>query len=193
MWYNTIVIMDNQTQNESAPQEPEGQTQPSQTEQSVTPVEEQLPVGNQTEHIFATIGYMGPLFIIPLVAQPKSEYCKFHARQSMALLTLFFVQLVILVMIPLLGSLITLAVFAAYILSMYNAYMGRLWKVPVIGALAQKIDFDKFLTKAATATISNMSAVKEKAGELSNVVGNAVSSVTNDANAEISKKTEEKK
>lgn len=192
MWYNTIVIMDNQTQNVPAPQEPEGQTQPSQTEQSVTPVEEQLPVGNQTEHIFATIGYMGPLFIIPLVAQPKSEYCKFHARQSMALLTLFFVQLVILVMIPLLGSLITLAVFAAYILSMYNAYMGRLWKVPVIGALAQKIDFDKFLTKAATATISNMSAVKEKAGELSNVVGNAVSSVTNDANAEISK-TDDKK
>ncbi len=184
--------MDNTTQNAPAPEAQEVQSQPVAADQSASEPEVQLPVGTQTEHIFATIGYMGPLFLVPLVAQPKSEYCKFHARQSMALLTVFFLQLVILVLLPWLGSLITFALFAAYILSMYNAYMGRLWKVPVIGGIAQKIDFDKFLTKAATATISNMSAVKEKAGELSNVVGNAVSSVTNDANAEISK-TEEKK
>lgn len=137
------------------------------------------------ERVFAAIGYVGPLFVLPLVAQPKSDYCKFHARQSMALLALFFLQLIVLVAVPLLGSLLTFALFAAYILCMYNAYMGKMWKVPVIGAIAQKIDFDAFLGKA-TATVANMNVVGAAADKVTNAMSDAVKSVTDSANEKIS-------
>ncbi len=177
--------MENQTPEQTNVSEPTPAA-PSQVEpqQSETVPAEVSPTSTSAERVFATIGYVGPLFVLPLVAQPKSEYCKFHARQSMALLAVFFLQLIVLVAIPLLGSLITFALFAAYILCMYNAYMGKTWKVPVIGAIAQKIDFDAFLGKA-TATVAHMNVVGAAADKVTNAMGDAVKSVTDAANDKI--------
>ncbi len=156
---------------------------PTEVATQVATVEPQIESTN-AERVFATIGYVGPLFVLPLVAQPKSDYCKFHARQSMALLAIFFLQLIVLVAIPLLGSLLTFALFAAYILCMYNAYMGKMWKIPVVGAIAQKIDFDAFLGKA-TATVAHMNVVGAAADKVTNAMTSAVKSVTDSANDKI--------
>lgn len=90
------------------------------------------------ERIFAAIGYLGPLFVLTLVAKAKSNYCKFHALQSMLLLVVFFLQLILLVIIPVIGSLITCVIYVIYLIAIYQAYYGNLWRIPFIGKFAAK-------------------------------------------------------
>lgn len=150
-----------------------------------------VPIVSSTERVFAAIGYIGPLFVLPLVVQPKSDFCKFHARQSMALFILFFVFLIFLALIPWLGSIITFALFAAYVLAMYKAYMGDRWMLPILGAMAQKIDFDALLGKASS-TIANMNVVKETSDKLTGALGSIKQNIENDTHKDIDTVSKEK-
>jgi uncharacterized membrane protein len=100
------------------------------------------------ERIFAAVAYLAFLFVVTLVAKPKSEFCKFHARQSMILFLITIIVLVVLAIIPWFGSLLTLALFALYVLSMYRAYQGEMWKIPIIGDVASAINIDEIFGKA---------------------------------------------
>ena len=42
--------------------------------------------------IFALLSYIGPLFLVPVLAAPKSKYARFHANQG---LVLFLAELII--------------------------------------------------------------------------------------------------
>lgn len=42
--------------------------------------------------IFAFLSYIGPLFLVPMLASPKSKYARFHANQG---LVLFLAELII--------------------------------------------------------------------------------------------------
>lgn len=131
------------------------QNQPQPTQAQSSPVAED-------EKFFAALGYFGPLFVIPLVVKPKSAYCKFHATQSMVMFLISIVVLVVLASIPAIGSLLTLGLFALYILALYRAYKGDLWKIPVVSVFAAKVDVNKLYNTAGTA-ISNISGFKETA------------------------------
>lgn len=119
----------------------------------------------QDEKLIAAIGYFGPFFVIPLVIKPKSVYCKFHAKQSMAMFLLSILVLVVLASIPMLGSLLTLGLFAVYILAIYRAYKGDLWAIPGVSIFAGKIDVEMLYGKAGLA-ISNISGFREAASGL---------------------------
>ena len=42
--------------------------------------------------VFAFLSYLGPLFLVPILAAPKSKYARFHANQG---LVLFLAELII--------------------------------------------------------------------------------------------------
>lgn len=101
------------------------------------------------EYILSVLGYLGFLFVLPLLVKPKSSYCKFHALQSVFMFFLAVLVLVILAIVPLLGSLLTLAIIVLYIIVIISALMGKLWKVPLIGFLVNKLMSNK-VTSALT-------------------------------------------
>ncbi|MFA4814763.1 MAG: hypothetical protein WC868_05700 [Bacteroidales bacterium] len=92
----------------------------------------------QNERLFAALGYFSFLFVIPLLLKRKSLYCKFHALQSMLLFFSSIVVLIALAVVPSLGSLLTLGLFGFYVVAIYRAYTGDLWKMPLIGNFTAK-------------------------------------------------------
>ncbi len=92
----------------------------------------------QNEKFFAALGYFSFLFVIPLLFKRKSLYCKFHALQSMLLFCSSIIVLVVLAIVPSLGSIITLVLFGFYVVAIYRAYKGDTWKMPLIGGFAAK-------------------------------------------------------
>jgi uncharacterized membrane protein len=125
------------------------------------------------EKFFAAIGYFGPLFIVPLLVKPKSEYCKFHAKQSMALFILMLLVFVILYMIPAIGSLLTLVLFAIYVLAIYKSFNGDLWAIPFLSKFAGKVNVDALYDKAGLA-VSSISGMKESVSSMAEKAGNLV-------------------
>lgn len=125
------------------------------------------------ERIFAVIGYLAFLFVIPLVVKPKSKFCQHHAKQSMVMFLLFILVLVLLAAIPWLGSIFTLAMFALYILAIFRAYRGEFWNIPVISSLAGKIDVSTLYEKGGI-SMENIKAFKEQAQKLGSKVTESV-------------------
>lgn len=125
------------------------------------------------EKFFAALGYFAFLFVVPLIVKPKSAYCKFHARQSMVLFLMTIIVLVVLASVPMVGSLLTLALFAVYVLAIYKAYKGDLWSIPVISGFAGKMNVEALYGKAGLA-VSGISGLKEKAEGMAAKAGEAV-------------------
>ena len=130
------------------------------------------PAADADEKFFAALGYVAFLFVIPLLVKPKSDYCKFHARQSMVMFLMWIVGLVFLFTVTWFGSLLNIGFIALYVLAMYRAYIGEMWNIPVIGALASKIDLGGLYGKAGLA-VTGISGLKEKAETLANKAGEA--------------------
>ena len=122
------------------------------------------PPPESDEKIIATIGYLAFLFVVPLIVKPKSKFCQHHAKQSMILFFVTIIVLVFLAVTPLFGSVFTLALFALYILSLYRAFSGDYWKIPVIGTFSDKINLEGLYGKAGISA-SSLTALKEKAAE----------------------------
>ncbi len=87
------------------------------------------------QNLFAALGYLGPLVLLPLIAHPHSTYVRFHANQSLGIL-LLFILCNIAVFLPF-GGLISMFgnIFTVYgiIKGMHNALRGRMDKLPIVG------------------------------------------------------------
>jgi len=87
----------------------------------------------------AAIGYLGILFLVPMLAAPKSEFAQFHAKQGMVL----FIAAIIVTavsMIPILGWLIGMiggvVLVILMIVGILNAVAGAMKPLPIIGQFA---------------------------------------------------------
>ena len=103
----------------------------------------------EEERALASIGYIGFLFILPL-QKKNSEFCIWHARQSMALnIFLFFAILTVNAIpsfIPLFGPLMELiklmlfvGVITAISMASSSAKKGGMWKIPYIYDYVDKL------------------------------------------------------
>lgn len=88
----------------------------------------------------ALIGYIGLLFLVPLLAAPNSKFARFHANQSLVLWLAGIILSIassIIVWIPIIGWLFTAVASVLpvvfMILGMINAYNGKAKELPVIG------------------------------------------------------------
>jgi len=104
----------------------------------------------------AAIGYLGILFLIPLLAKKDNAYCQHHGKQGAVLFGVEVVGFIVLFLLGLIlghvgcaGSLISSLLQLAFwlcvvILSVWGLIMalkGDYWKMPIIGPLAAKLKF----------------------------------------------------
>lgn len=80
--------------------------------------------------------------IIFLLLEKESKYVRFHAMQSTILFGGIFVLNIGLGFIPILGwlagLLLSLVAFVLWIVCMWKAFQGEMYKVPYVGELAEK-------------------------------------------------------
>ena len=97
----------------------------------------------QEGKIFAVIGYLGILCLLPLLLKKENKFALFHGKQGLVLF-LGEVALGIISIIPLLGTLVGfLGVFVFGILSLVGivqALMGNYWRMPVIADISDKFN-----------------------------------------------------
>ncbi|PIQ77076.1 hypothetical protein COV82_06445 [Candidatus Peregrinibacteria bacterium CG11_big_fil_rev_8_21_14_0_20_46_8] len=117
---------------------------------------------SEQDTMMAAVSYIGPLFLLTMIARPKNKFCIFHARQSMVLFGISFAVMMVLAIIPLIGSMLTLALFALYVLAIFRAFNGESWKIPVVADFAEKIDVQKIFGAAKT-SMQGIQGMKEAA------------------------------
>lgn len=97
----------------------------------------------QEGKIFALIGYLWILCLVPLLLKKENKFALFHAKQG---LVLFICEIAVWIIgiIPFLGWAICIAGSVACgvvsIIGMVQALMGNYWKIPVLGDYAEKIN-----------------------------------------------------
>lgn len=96
--------------------------------------------------VMAAIGYLGILFLIPLLAKKNSPYAQFHAKQGMALFVMevaFWIVMWVLVFIPILGWIIDLlawlAIVVFFFMGLINALSGKCTELPLVGGLFKNV------------------------------------------------------
>lgn len=92
--------------------------------------------------VVAAIGYLGILFLVPLLAKKDSPYAQFHAKQGMVLF-IFSIILGFIMIIPFLGWIIGavgyLFTVVLFIMGLVNALGGKKQPLPLIGQFAEQI------------------------------------------------------
>lgn len=103
------------------------------------PVAPQAPMSDeqdaQQNKFWALLSYLGILFLIPLLAKKDSKFAQFNAKQGLLMFILEFF-----VWIPIIGWLVGIGLFFAWIIVVINVLQGKYWKIPVIGEYAEKIN-----------------------------------------------------
>lgn len=107
------------------------------------------PADIQQNKILAVLGYIGILFLVPLLAAPNSRFAKFHANQGLVLFLLEMVwNIVTQIIVAVLGvfikntffisaifGLLSIALLVLACLGIYNAATGKAKELPVIGKI----------------------------------------------------------
>lgn len=116
------------------------------------------------ERIWALIAYVPLVALISLIMKPDSDFVKLHGRQGLLLVVIFFVAIFFYV-IPFVGPVIMLIIHLLLIViglfSMYQAYIGNWWKIPVLGDVAHVIPVEA-LTKVTRTAVMSEKVDKEK-------------------------------
>jgi uncharacterized membrane protein len=113
-----------------------------------------LPPEIEEGKTLAAIGYLGILFLVPLLAKKENKFCQFHGKQGAVLFGIEVIAIIILLILNFILSLLSCfgdvlatilwLVFwvCAVGLSLWGLIMamkGEYWKMPVVGGLADKV------------------------------------------------------
>lgn len=96
---------------------------------------------DEKEKFVAVLGYItiiGWLVALFLYGEHKTPLVRFHLRQSLGLI----ITAAILSFVPLIGWILNAVVFIVWLVCIYHAFMGHIFRVPVMGDLYQEyLDF----------------------------------------------------
>ncbi len=110
--------------------------------------------------IFALLSYIGPLFLVPVLAAPKSKYARFHANQG---LVLFLAEIIIAIPLKVLDWLNGF-IFGNLLGTLFNGWLSF---VPsLVGGLLGLIGFCAGALAFVLAVIGVINAFQGKASEL---------------------------
>ena len=96
------------------------------------------------ENLMAAASYLLGFItgVIFLLVEKQSKFVRFHAMQSTVLFGGIFVINIALGFIPILGwlagLLLSLAAFVLWIVCMWKAFQGEMYKAPIVGDIAEK-------------------------------------------------------
>jgi uncharacterized membrane protein len=100
--------------------------------------------GKSNENLMGAAAYLLGFItgIILLFVEKESKFVRFHAMQSTILFGGAFILNIALGFIPILGWLVGLilsfVVFILWIMCMWKAFQGEMYKVPFVGDIAEK-------------------------------------------------------
>jgi len=90
----------------------------------------------------AAIGYLGILFLIPLLAKKDSPFAQYHAKQGLVLFV-FGIIISFIAAIPVVGWMVSgvgwILVLILFIMGLMNALGGKTQPLPVIGKYGENI------------------------------------------------------
>jgi len=75
--------------------------------------------------------------IVFLVAEKKSSFVKFHAKQSTITSLILFVILLVIGWIPILGALVWVLSLILWVVLMIKALQGKRYSLPIVGKMAE--------------------------------------------------------
>lgn len=89
----------------------------------------------------SAVGYLGILFLVPLLMFPKEKFAVFHANQGLLLLiAVIAAQIVVTILVPftlglgaLLYPLVAIGALILLIVGVLNAVNGKMQRLPLIG------------------------------------------------------------
>ncbi|MEW5757972.1 MAG: hypothetical protein AB1755_00665 [Candidatus Omnitrophota bacterium] len=93
--------------------------------------------------IFALMGYLSILCLIPLILKKDNKFVLYHAKQG---LVIFIIELILMLIgiLPFIGWLISvLGTFLCMLISLYGiieCLIGNYVKIPLVSYIASKID-----------------------------------------------------
>jgi uncharacterized membrane protein len=96
------------------------------------------------ENLLAAASYLLGFItgIIFLIVEKENKFVRFHAMQSTILFGGVFIVNIALGFVPILGwilgLLLSFATFVLWIVCMWKAFQGEMFKVPYVGVLAEK-------------------------------------------------------
>lgn len=88
--------------------------------------------------LYAALSYLGVLVLIPLLTQRNDSFVRFHAQQGLVILVGFILAVAAAQWIPVIGTLLFLLLLIVDVIGLLQALMGRWWKIPIVGDIANK-------------------------------------------------------
>lgn len=106
---------------------------------------------DRSRNIIAAIAYIPFLAVVispaVILVEKDDKYIRFHAFQSLIFSAIYYLANILLSQISLglislvvgfLGPIITVCALIVWLVSMYLAYMGRVFKFPYVGNIAER-------------------------------------------------------
>lgn len=92
--------------------------------------------------LFAAIGYIWILCLVPLLLKRDNRFCLFHGKQALVIFigeVLFGLILIVPVIGWVIGFVASLVFTVLSILGFIQAIMGNFWKIPIVSDIAECI------------------------------------------------------
>jgi len=121
----------NQTQEEVKGETEETKTENTSSQNSTSDMQKDI----DENKLWALIGYLGILCLIPLLAKKDSKFAQFHAKQGLILAIGGFFAWV-----PFFGWILGIFIFVLWVMGIMNVLSGKMKPLPVVGELAEKIN-----------------------------------------------------
>lgn len=106
------------------------------------------------ERLLAAIGYIPMLFVAPIIMKPKSVFCQIHGKQALLVTGMTFVVLMVLAIIPSIGSLLFLALIGLIAIAGFQANAGVTWKIPFLYEISSKLNLEQLFAGTTVKPVS---------------------------------------
>ena len=90
------------------------------------------------QKMMAALSYVGFLVLVPLFVSRDDKYVNWHAKQGLVLLIGLILAVVAAQWIAAVGNILFLVLLLVDVAALVQALLGKWWKIPVIGEIAQK-------------------------------------------------------
>ncbi|MCA9374585.1 hypothetical protein KC725_05500, partial [Candidatus Peregrinibacteria bacterium] len=124
------------------------------------------------ERVWALVSYIPMVALLALIMKPDSEFVKLHGRQGLLIFIIFFFNIFI-YLVPFIGPVIGIIVhfgcMGIGLFSMYQAFIGNWWKIPVLGDVAKMLPVEAFTKVTRTAVMTEKVDDEKRAEEAQTV------------------------
>lgn len=102
---------------------------------------------DEQSRLFSAIGYLPPLFFVPLYLGKKDEFSVWHGKQCLIVTILSVIggvlSPIVAVVIPVIGALAVM-IYNLFVLILivggaWHAYKGEKWELPLVGKFAKDL------------------------------------------------------